>query len=306
MLTVLLATRNGARTLPRVLEAFVCLQAPRGGWKLVVIDNASTDQTSAIVHSFRERLPLTYTFEENLGKNFALNSGLAHLEGDLAVFTDDDVFPKTDWLIRLQAAAEIERSYAIFGGVVLPHWELYPPNWVSWAPTTVAFALTDPRWENGPTRPEFILGPNMAVRVEIFRAGYRFDSTIGPRGGDYAMGSETEFVLRLARQGHKAWHVRDAIVEHFVRSYQLQKSWVLGRAVRYGRGCFRIEKIASPAAHPYIFEILVRLLLKMGKLSLKIVKAWLCANEQGLFYGFWHLYYHYGCMKEAIIWRDQR
>jgi glycosyltransferase involved in cell wall biosynthesis len=43
MVTVLLATYNGAETLPKALNAYCQLQAPTAGWKLVVVDNGSTD-----------------------------------------------------------------------------------------------------------------------------------------------------------------------------------------------------------------------------------------------------------------------
>src|SRR5882724_9338189 len=114
MLTVLIATRNGVRTLPRVLEAYTCLQPPTGGWKLVVIDNGSTDQTRDIVLSFLDRLPLEYLFEERSGKNIALNTGLAKLEGDLAVFTDDDAIPSPDWLVSYRAAADTHTACSLF------------------------------------------------------------------------------------------------------------------------------------------------------------------------------------------------
>ena len=83
MLTVLMATRNGSRTLPGVLEAYTHLEAPASGWKLVVVDNGSTDRTREIVISFQSKLPLHYLVEEKVGKNAALNHGLSLLEGDL-------------------------------------------------------------------------------------------------------------------------------------------------------------------------------------------------------------------------------
>src|SRR5215471_5623735 len=102
MLTVLIATRNGAHTLPRCLAALGQLIAPVGGWKLIVVDNGSTDATREIVESFADRLPLTYLLEPRPGKNAALNAGLDHVEGDLVVFTDDDVLARPDWLVELR------------------------------------------------------------------------------------------------------------------------------------------------------------------------------------------------------------
>ena len=39
MLSVLMATRNGARSLPTVLDAYSRLEPPPGGWKLIIVDN---------------------------------------------------------------------------------------------------------------------------------------------------------------------------------------------------------------------------------------------------------------------------
>ena len=57
-MTVLLATRNGERVLSRTLEGYCRASAPPVGWKLVVVDNGSTDGTQRIIESFRRRLPL--------------------------------------------------------------------------------------------------------------------------------------------------------------------------------------------------------------------------------------------------------
>ncbi len=306
MLTVLFATRNGSRTLPTVLETFARLQAPCSGWKLVVVDNGSTDRTREIVSSFRASLPLTYVFEERPGKNAALNAGLQHLEGDLAVFTDDDVFPHPDWLIRLRAAADAHLAYSMFGGVVLPRWQVTPPHWVKWVKTSIVFAITDSQMVEGPTDPQLLFGPNMAIRAEVFKGGIRFNTSIGPRGNNYPMGSETELVLRLGRQGHKAWHVRVAVVEHFIREDQLNKSWVLGRAARFGRGGVRISQTAGAVAVPCWFDMPVRLLFKLFKKSVKTAIAWISFNEQAVFTARWEFNYILGQIIETRIIRRER
>jgi glycosyltransferase involved in cell wall biosynthesis len=306
MLTVLLATRNGGRILPAVLECFTRLQTPSTGWKLVVIDNGSTDLTSDIIASFQRRLPLTYRFEPRLGKNAALNRGLADLEGDLAIFTDDDVFPQADWLVRLRAAADSHPQYSMFGGVILPRWESGPPYWLNWAPAGPVFTLTDPLLTEGPTDPGNLYGPNMAIRGEVFKSGTRFDTSIGPRGANYAMGSESELVERLGRQGHKAWHVHDALVEHFIRDYQTSKSWVLRRAVRFGRGQLRLLQAAEPAAVPSWLGVPARVFPRMLKRGIRMARAWLSSNEQEMFSAQWEFNYLLGHVLEARPSRRDR
>lgn len=289
--------------MPSVLETFSHLDSPSSGWKLVVVDNGSTDPTREIVASFRKRLPVTYLFQGRLGKNVALNTGLAHLEGDLAVFTDDDVFPHSDWLIRMRAAADDHQSYSMFGGVVLPRWEGPPPDWVRWVPAGPVFTLTDPGMTEGPIFPFFVFGPNMAIRAEVFRSGICFDTSIGPSGSNYAMGSETELTLRLGQQGHKAWHVRDCIVEHFIRNYQMDKSWVLRRAIRFGRGQFRLSGTVDSAAIPRLFGIPVHLFPELLKKGVNTVRGRLSFNEQAAFLARWWFNYHLGQVIEARLIR---
>jgi len=241
MLTVLLATRNRAQILRDVLDAYCKLEKPPAGWKLLVVDNGSSDHTPEVVALFRDRLPLHLVSEPMLGKNHALNTGLGLIEGDLVVFTDDDTFPHADWLIQMQEAANSHLEYSIFGGAVAARWEVSPPGWIEWVDRGPVFTLTDPSQKEGPIAPYLVFGPNMAIRASIFQSGMRFDPSIGPRGSDYPMGSETELLLRLSSQGQYAWYVAGAVVEHLIREEQLRKAWVFERAVRYGRGFYRLS-----------------------------------------------------------------
>ncbi len=306
MLTVLMATRNGGRTLASVLECFSRLQAPSSGWKLVIVDNGSTDLTREIVESFRTVVPLTYVFEETLGKNAALNSGLAYVDGDLVVFTDDDVFPWPNWLVQLRKSADSHQAYSMFGGVILPRWQIPPAPWVAWVPAGPFFTLTNPQLREGPVDPGSIYGPNMAIRAAVFNAGAFFDPSIGPRGVDYPMGSESELLERLGRQGHKAWHAQEAVVEHFIRDYQIDKPWILRRAVRFGRGRLRLLKAANPKAVSYWFGVPVHYLPRMIKRLIKIAISWLTSDQQGMLVARWELNYFWGIILEARLVRRQR
>lgn len=302
MLTVLLATRNRAQILREVLDAFVKVQSPASGWKLVVIDNGSTDQTAQVIAAFAHRLPLQSVSEPELGKNFAVNRGLALAEGDLVVFTDDDAFPHTDWLVQLRKASDAHPEYAMFGGVIVPRWEVSPPDWVRWIddPGPV-YTITNPSWKEGPVDAVLVFGPNMAVRNGVFEAGASFDPCMGPRGTSYPMGSETELLVRLERQGYKAWHVQNAVVEHFIRKEQMEKSWVLQRAVRYGRGRFRMS--LNVKLWKGIPRHLFRDIPREGML---IVAAWISFRQKALFQAQWRFNTLRGMASEARTMARER
>lgn len=236
--TVLFATRNRATALAPVLDCFTALAAPKGGWKLVVVDNGSTDGTPGLLQSYATRLPLTALTEPRPGKNRALNTALPHLEGALVVLTDDDVLPQADWLVRLQQAAEDHPEASLFGGTVLPHWSRPRPSWLTEAAVPFSVLFAQQKREAGPCSSYAIFGPNMAVRASIFAAGHRFSEEVGPDETRrmYAMGGETEFLRRVEAAGNTGWFVPEAVVGHIIRPEQIEEDWILQRAYRYGVG----------------------------------------------------------------------
>lgn len=242
MLTVFVATHNGGRNLGRVLSAYSLLKPPDGGWKLVVIDNASDDDSWRITRSFADRLPLVCMAEPVRGKNRALNRALPELEGDLAVFADDDGVPDPDWLVHYRRVADAWPGYDGFGGSIVPLWDEEPREWIlQWVRLEAVYSVTPDSTLDGPCDPTRVWGPNMALRAAIFRRGHRFDEAIGPDGSrTYAMGSETELMLRLAvTERIRCWHCSAARVRHIVKPESMRAGWILGRGVRLGRCIYR-------------------------------------------------------------------
>jgi glycosyltransferase involved in cell wall biosynthesis len=302
MLTVLIATHNGAQTLPRVLNAYCQLETHVDDWKLVIVDNGSSDATKQIIHSYLDRLPLTYLLEPTKGKNAALNAGLASIEGDLVVLTDDDVLPRPDWLIELRRVANSQPSFSIFGGAVIPRWEVCPEQWIlAQVQMVPVFSITDPFWEEGPISHGYVFGNNMAIRTEVFDAGYRFNTGIGPRGRSYAMGSETELTLRLADAGFKAWHCKRAVVEHIVREFQMKRAWILRRALRFGRGKYRLWIQHENVSRKKYLGVPRYLIKEVVKKGLAVGRAKLRRDPSQLFEKRWIFNYLLGQAMEARL-----
>lgn len=241
-ITVLLATRNGERVLPRTLEGYILQRDVPFEWKLVVVDNGSTDQTSEVIKRFRNRLNIEPLFEPIAGKNRALNAGLQAIDSDVVIISDDDAIPQPDFLVAWQRAFSNQPSYDIFGGSIEPLFDIEPPEWMSRSRIRFAELFTARDLPEGPVGPYSIFGPNMAVRRSVFVQGLKFAEWIGPDGTDanYPMGSETEFCARASQHGHKTWFAREPLVWHIVRSHQLRPSYWYQRAYRLGRGQARM------------------------------------------------------------------
>jgi glycosyltransferase involved in cell wall biosynthesis len=296
--SVLVATRNGAATIGRLLDALCALVPPPGGWEAVIVDSASTDGTAALVASYRDRLPLTLLAEARPGKNRALNRGLGHIAGDLVAFTDDDVVPEPNWLAALREAADSQPDFTVIGGLILPCWEAPPPAWIlETVPLGVAYALLPDELE-GPGDPKMFWGPNVAIgRGAVFDAGIRFDETIGPDGTpDYAMGSETEMNLRLAALGHRFWRTRAAVVRHIVRARAFEWEWLIARAHRSGRGAQRLGR--TPYRRSRSGGPPPRLLADMAVWRLRRLLAAALNDARGAFSAAWRVSYLRGVAME--------
>jgi GT2 family glycosyltransferase len=174
-----------------------------------------------------------------------LNEALNYIEGNLIVFTDDDVAPHEDWLVQLSKCAHDHPEFALFGGRILPKWLVSPEPWLNNAPQLgMLYAITDPGRQSGAIDNGLVWGPNMAVRSDIFALGEKFNTTIGPDGTeDYMMGSESEFTRRISKHGVRAWFCADATVEHMIRPNQMTKNWVLKRYFRHGRSSYMLDHV---------------------------------------------------------------
>lgn len=237
--TVLIATFNGAGVLRRTLGGYVSVAGNDPDWKIVVVDNASTDETAEVLEQFSSRLPLTYRYVGVPGKNLALNAGLSEIEGDFVILSDDDAIPQPGFLDAWRSTMQRYTDIDIFGGEVIPVFDVAPPDWfLRETPNFEALYAMRKGIPEGPIAPDQIFGPNMAVRRHVFAEGMRFSTEIGPNSSEpnYAMGSETEFCVRAVRQGYKSGFASVPRVHHIVRAQQVTPEFFRRRAYRLGRG----------------------------------------------------------------------
>jgi glycosyltransferase involved in cell wall biosynthesis len=237
-LTVLLASRNGGAVLPRTLDGYRRAATPPVGWKIVVVDNGSTDDTQQVIESFKASLPIEGLRQPVPGKNRALNTGLGAVEGRLAIITDDDAIPEPSFLVEWAKILKDDHGCELFGGSISPLFDTPPPSWLLASRASFALMFSERDQPEGPIPAEEIYGPNMAVASSVLSRGFRFDEDLGPSGRDpeYPMGSETEFCRRLAAAGVRSWFVRDARVHHIVRPSQLTSANWAKRSYRCGKG----------------------------------------------------------------------
>jgi glycosyltransferase involved in cell wall biosynthesis len=239
MITVVFATHNGASTLPATLEAFAALEPPEGGLRFIGVDNASTDDSLAILRGWSGRLPLTVLSEPEPGKVPAIERGLRAArrggEGGLIVFTDDDVVPDPGWLGAYERAAAAHPGASVFAGQVRHVWEVAPPPWLErLAEMGLAYAGTDVGLGDEDIHWSVVKGLNFAVRPGLLDI-CRFRDGIWVAGSPIHGGEETTFARDAVEAGHRIRFVPRARVGHMVRANQIGARWLIKRYFRIGQ-----------------------------------------------------------------------
>lgn len=95
-LSVIVPVRNGARVLPQTLAALAASDLPRDFWELIVIDDASNDQTVEIGAGYADTLIRLGLHAH--GPSYARNRGAEVANGEVLVFIDADVCVHPDTL----------------------------------------------------------------------------------------------------------------------------------------------------------------------------------------------------------------
>ncbi len=114
--TVAVCTYNGARTLPATLEALKAQTLPSDEFEVIVVDDGSSDDTSAVAVAHGARVLRLPT---NQGLAAARNTAVEAARADLIAFTDDDCVPHADWLAEL-VVPFADATVDAVGGRVVP------------------------------------------------------------------------------------------------------------------------------------------------------------------------------------------
>ena len=116
-ISVAVVTRNRAQLLRTALQSLVDQVRPPD--QVVVVDNASADDTPAVARSFAGQLNLTLLREETVGIPQARNKAIEHCTGDLVAFFDDDCKAEPHWLVELEIPFLKDPHIGAVGGSLL-------------------------------------------------------------------------------------------------------------------------------------------------------------------------------------------
>jgi glycosyltransferase involved in cell wall biosynthesis len=198
--SVVIPARDAASTLPLQLAALAA-QSFEGTWEVIVVDNGSTDGTSALVEAWSERVPeLRCISVSAIGASHARNAGARCARGDLLLFCEADDAVAPDWIAAMVQAA---RRFDVVAGS-LEYDTLSPPE----APRPHAHATLEAPRIFGI---DYAISANLGCTRAVFDTIGGFDESFGVGGDD------VDFSWRAQRAGFSLGFSTDAIVHYRLR-----------------------------------------------------------------------------------------
>ena len=227
--SILIPAHNEEKVIGRILQRTVELTYPKEKLEIIVIDDASTDQTSEIIEKFareHEQIKAIYRTkgEGGKGKSVVLNEGLKHAKGEIIFCFDADYYPQRDIIEKLTAYFIDPKVGAVQGRVTV----LNEPNTL--VTRLVALERIGGYRVDQLARDDLRLIPQFGGTV----GGFRRDLIKSLGGWDPTMLAEdTDLTFRVYLAGYKIRYVNEAecyeeAVETW-RSYRHQRyRWAKG------------------------------------------------------------------------------
>jgi GT2 family glycosyltransferase len=210
--SVVIPIHNQAGLTRQCLDALLIAIDNDPSVEIIVVDDASTDDTPGLLASYDDRLRVI-TLDLNRGFAGACNAGAETARGQLLVFLNNDTVPTQGWLTALIRYADAHPAAGVIGSKLL-----FPDDTVQHAGITVGF--------NGLPHHIYAGFPKDHPAVNVsrqFQAVTAACCLVRRRAWDYAGGFDTSFIngwedvdlcLRLGAAGLEIHYCHESVVYH--------------------------------------------------------------------------------------------
>jgi glycosyltransferase involved in cell wall biosynthesis len=274
-ISVAICTHNRSPYLRKALLSVAQQTLQAHVYEVIVVDNASTDDTRRVVEGFDGLSNLTYVFEATLGLSRARNRALEVATGKFIAYLDDDAIASPAWLTSLLDTFESSpKLLGCVGGRIDPIWEKPCPAWLP--PELIQYFTV---LDCGPVRRELdlpresVYGANMAFLRQAVQSVGGFDLSLGRVGSRMLSCEEIIVQRRLAASGYATCYDPNAVVAHHIIQTRVSPDWLAQRAFWQGVSeaamNIRLTAMKPTARISSVMEPLARLLagplLRIGR-----------------------------------------
>lgn len=196
--SIIIPTYNRAGILPRAIDSVI--NQTFEDFELIVVDDASTDGTAAVVDEYDDERITYICHETNAGNGTARNTGISNSTGTYVAFLDDDDV----WL-----PTKLERQVAVF--------EQSPQSvglvycWMNYYHGDELIERRHPTLQGDILRE--MLDKNAITSASTIMVRRTAIDTVGKFDTDIPRGVDTDFIRRIAK-AYQVEYVPEVLVEY--------------------------------------------------------------------------------------------
>lgn len=270
-LSIVICTHNRAALAHNAINSVLEQEFPADLYELLIVDNASTDNTREMVEKYCHSFPnVRYVLETDVGLSHARNRGWQEARGDYVGYLDDDCKVSSQWLTSAHTVATticpdaFGGPYYAFYNAPKPQW--YKDEYASHVQDVVARPLN---YKEG------LDGGNMFIRRDVLMELGGFHSDLGMQGKKIAYGEETYFFRQLWMKKKNAILYYDPalFVYHLVRADKLVLRNAPKRFFFAGYYSGKVHENKSVGQVPKLL-VLVTVILSIFLTLIKIAKSY--------------------------------
>jgi glycosyltransferase involved in cell wall biosynthesis len=219
--SIVICTCNRANMLRAALESLICQETDGAfRYEVVVVDNASTDDTAAVIQSVSRRAAVAVraVHEPRRGQVYARNRGLSEAHGTWIANFDDDQIAEASWLKELMALAEETGARSVGGALRL----LLPAGCDRDLSPLVRRVLGESvDWHTARpyTRKQGPGSGNQMLHRSVFDKVGGYDCSYGLRGYD------TDLYRRIRDANIVSWFTPRAVAHHVTPAARLEQRY---------------------------------------------------------------------------------
>ena len=228
-LSVVICCHNGSTRLPATLKHLKTQKSSSVPWELLVIDNASSDDTAEVAESLWQNgpVPLRVISEPRLGVRYARERGLREAKFEFLGFVDDDNWLAPDWVRTAHQIISSDKHLGAVGSIRKPAFEVPPPSWFQ--SFHFLYAILTEQEFSQLHEPLELPTAGLCVRkiawTRLVQNGFHFQLT-GTMGKKLEGGEDAELTMALRLSGWKLLIDPRLRLEHFMPRHRLQWSYL--------------------------------------------------------------------------------
>ena len=254
--SVIVCCYNSSSRLSETLNHLINQKVNGIGFEIIIVDNASTDNTFEFAKGFLEKAPsIDYGIvkEPESGLSYARKKGYAVAKYEYLLFCDDDNWLDENYIQLAYQTMSQHPQIGILGGFASAVFESEEPSWFK--QFELDFAVGDQ--STSPLSlsqlPE-VYGAGFIIRKtyldKLYASGFK--SILSDRkGNELVSGGDTELCYLAKYFGYEVWYNRELRLKHFMAKGRLNWSYLKrlyvgkGKTLVYTRAYQRMELSAE-------------------------------------------------------------